>query len=57
VKGLRPPELAFSVRLQKATLACRAALRDYARLACEGLLGLVFSVSSRKMSCQAWRFP
>jgi len=41
VKGLRPPELAFSVRLQKATLACRAALRDYARLACEGWLGVL----------------
>jgi hypothetical protein len=57
VKGLRPPELAFSVRLQKATLAYHTALRDYARLAREGLLGLAFYVSSRKMSCQAWRFP
>jgi len=57
VKGLRPPELAFSVRLQKATLACRAALRDYARLACEGLLGLAFYVSLRKKPCQACRFP
>jgi len=57
VKGLRPPELAFSVRLQKATLACRAALRDYARLACEGWLGLVVFVSSRKMTCQSCRFP
>jgi len=57
VKGLRPPELAFYVRLQKATLACRAALRDYARLACEGWLGLAFYVSLRKKPCQACRFP
>ena len=57
MKGLRPPELAFYVRLQKATLAYHAALRDYARLACEGWLGSAFYVSSRKMSCQACRFP